>query len=96
MLGQQKSSCNDTNLDSQLPQIRPDTASNRGVDQKVLESRKWSSNSVINGDGELVDARVKGGLLPTPVTRDLKWGVPVPIDSADDKSMEGKVLCKFH
>ncbi|KAK0500372.1 tRNA synthetases class I (M)-domain-containing protein [Armillaria luteobubalina] len=72
-----------------LDQIQPRTEE---WIKKSWKAGKWSSNSVINGDGELVDARVKAGLLPTPVTRDLKWGVPVPIDSEDDKSMEGKVL----
>lgn len=55
---------------------------------------KWSPNSVINSDGELIDARLKSGLLPTPLTRDLKWGVPVPIDGEDVHGMAGKVLCK--
>lgn len=52
---------------------------------------KWSSNSVINNEGQIIDARLKGGLKPTPLTRDLKWGVPVPIDSEEDP-MKGKVL----
>ncbi|CAK5269359.1 unnamed protein product [Mycena citricolor] len=51
---------------------------------------KWSSNSVINGEGEIIDSRLNSGLLPTPLTRDLKWGVPVP--SSGDDGMEGKVL----
>ncbi|KAI0259896.1 methionyl-tRNA synthetase [Gloeopeniophorella convolvens] len=54
---------------------------------------KWSPNSVINGEGALVDARLKGGLRPSPVTRDLKWGVPVPVaDDDPDQEMKGKVL----
>ncbi|TFK75212.1 methionyl-tRNA synthetase [Pluteus cervinus] len=54
---------------------------------------KWSSNSVINNEGEIVDARLKGGLHPTPLTRDLTWGVPVPtIEGQDDQGMKGKVL----
>lgn len=53
----------------------------------------WSSNAVINGDGELIDARLKGGLRPTPVTRDLTWGVPVPhVDNKDHEGMESKVF----
>lgn len=57
---------------------------------------KWSSNSVINNEGEIVDARLKGGLHPTPLTRDLTWGVPVPtIEGQDDQGMKGKVLCKW-
>ena len=56
---------------------------------------KWSPNSVINTEGEIVDARLKGGLRPSPVTRDLSWGVPVPLlDGKDPYGMQGKVLCK--
>jgi methionyl-tRNA synthetase len=54
---------------------------------------KWSPNAVINHEGELVDARLKSGLLPTPLTRDLSWGVPVPIEGEDVHGMKGKVLC---
>ncbi|KAF9449518.1 methionyl tRNA synthetase [Macrolepiota fuliginosa MF-IS2] len=53
---------------------------------------KWSPNAVINHDGELVDSRLKSGLLPTPLTRDLSWGVPVPIEGEDVHGMRGKVL----
>ncbi|KAH9972765.1 methionyl-tRNA synthetase [Lactifluus volemus] len=54
---------------------------------------KWSPNSVINSDGTLIDARLKSGLRPSPVTRDLKWGVPVPVTDDDpDQDMKGKVL----
>lgn len=56
---------------------------------------KWSPNSVINADGELVDARLKSGLRPSPVTRDLQWGVPVPIEGEDEDGMKGKVLCEL-
>jgi methionyl-tRNA synthetase len=36
---------------------------------------------------------MKGGLIPTPLTRDLSWGVPVPVkDGEDDDGMKGKVL----
>ncbi|KIJ66874.1 hypothetical protein HYDPIDRAFT_108820 [Hydnomerulius pinastri MD-312] len=54
---------------------------------------RWSPNATINTDGEIVDARMKGGLRPTPVTRDLSWGVPIPhLGREDDKEMDGKVL----
>lgn len=62
--------------------------------KKSWKAGHWSPNSVINANGEIVDARVKAGLLPTPLTRDLKWGVKVPIDTEEDKAMEGKVLCE--
>ncbi|KAG8213115.1 tRNA synthetases class I (M)-domain-containing protein, partial [Butyriboletus roseoflavus] len=39
---------------------------------------KWSPNATINAEGEIVDARLRSGLRPTPVTRDLTWGVPIP------------------
>lgn len=63
---------------------------------KSWKKGHWSPNSVINSDGDLVDARLKGGLRPSPVTRDLLWGVPVPLlDGKDDYAMEGKVLCEL-
>ncbi|KAH9034414.1 methionyl-tRNA synthetase, partial [Lactarius hengduanensis] len=46
---------------------------------------KWSPNSIINSEGTLIDARLKGGLHPSPVTRDLKWG-----DDDPDQDMKGK------
>lgn len=62
--------------------------------KKSWKDGKWSANSVINGEGELVDARLKAGLIPTPLTRDLTWGVPVPIESEEDEVLRGKVLCE--
>lgn len=56
---------------------------------------KWSPNAVINADGTIIDARLKGGLIPTPLTRDLTWGVPVPVDGEDEFGMKGKVLCEL-
>ena len=56
---------------------------------------KWSPNAVINADGSIIDARLKKGLLATPLTRDLTWGVPVPVDVGDSFGMKGKVLCKL-
>lgn len=54
---------------------------------------KWSQNAVVNHEGEIIDARLKSGLLPTPLTRDLLWGVPVPVEGEDEHGMRGKVLC---
>jgi len=62
--------------------------------KRSWKAGKWSPNAVINSDGELVDDRLKAGLLPTPVTRDLQWGVPVPVEGEDIHGMKGKVLCK--
>jgi methionyl-tRNA synthetase len=62
--------------------------------KKSWKAGKWSPNSVINVDGDLVDARLRSGLVPTPVTRDLSWGVPVPTKEGD--GMKGKVLCKWN
>ncbi|KAF8638324.1 hypothetical protein AX17_002344 [Amanita inopinata Kibby_2008] len=53
---------------------------------------KWSVNATINAEGDIVDARMKSGLLPTPLTRDLTWGVPVPVEGDDVYGMKGKVL----
>ena len=52
--------------------------------KQSFKTGKWSPNSVINSDGELVDDRLRGGLRPSPVTRDLQWGVPVPIKEGED------------
>lgn len=61
--------------------------------KKSWKKGKWSPNATINADGEIVDARMKSGLKPTPVTRDLAWGVPIPaLGREDDKEMSGKVL----
>ncbi|EJF64745.1 methionyl-tRNA synthetase [Dichomitus squalens] len=61
--------------------------------RKSWKKGHWSPNAVINGDGELVDARLKGGLRPSPVTRDLTWGVPVPhVDGKEHEGMESKVF----
>jgi len=55
----------------------------------------WAPNAVINSEGEIIDSRVRGGLRPSPVTRDLTWGVQVPpLDEKDEDGVRGKVLCK--
>jgi methionyl-tRNA synthetase len=65
--------------------------------KKSYREGRWSNNSVINPDGVLIDARLRAGLRPSPVTRDLKWGVPVPlVDGKDEYEMAGKVLCKLY
>ena len=64
--------------------------------KKSWAKGKWSPNAVINSEGELIDARLKAGLRPSPVTRDLKWGIPVPVSPDDpDQEMKDKVLCMF-
>ncbi|KAG6813405.1 hypothetical protein H0H92_011383 [Tricholoma furcatifolium] len=61
--------------------------------KKSWKTGKWSPNAVINGDGIIIDPRLKGGLIPTPLTRDLTWGVPVPPEfETEEQGMKGKVL----
>jgi tRNA synthetases class I (M) len=62
---------------------------------KTWKVGKWSPNAVINSDGDIIDARLRGGLRPSPVTRDLVWGVPVPTTGKadEDEEMKDKVLC---
>ena len=64
--------------------------------RKSWKAGKWSPNAVINVDGEIIDARLRGGLRPSPVTRDLLWGIPVPAtgNTSEDEEMKDKVLCK--
>jgi methionyl-tRNA synthetase len=65
--------------------------------KKSWKAGKWSPNSVINADGELIDSRLKGGLRPSPFTRDLTWGVKVPhYDGVEEDGVKDKVLCMSH
>ncbi|CAG7847844.1 Probable methionine--tRNA ligase, cytoplasmic; AltName: Full=Methionyl-tRNA synthetase; Short=MetRS [Serendipita indica DSM 11827] len=58
---------------------------------------KWAPNAVINTQGEIIDSRLKLGLKPSAITRDLKWGVPVPAGGGvDEQGTESKVIyCWF-
>ncbi|KAG8890859.1 hypothetical protein FRB98_004904 [Tulasnella sp. 332] len=61
--------------------------------KKSWKEGKWNPNAVMNGEGEIIDARVRGGLRPSPLTRDLTWGVPVPVRAGEPSDgMEKKVL----
>ena len=56
---------------------------------------KWSPNNVVNGNGEIIDGRLRAGLKPSAITRDLKWGVPVPAGGGESEiGTEGKVICE--
>ena len=74
-----------------LDQIQPRTEE---YVKKAWAAGKWSPNSVINAEGEIVDKRVKEGLRPSPITRDLKWGVPVPVPEGESQEMASKVMCE--
>ena len=54
----------------------------------------WDVREVVK-DERVEDARLKQGLRPSPVTRDLEWGVPVPVEGEDVDGMRGKVLCTY-
>jgi methionyl-tRNA synthetase len=63
--------------------------------QKARAKGNWNSNPVITDKGEIVEPRMLGeGLRPSAVTRDLKWGVEVPIvgNEEEDEAMKGKVI----
>jgi methionyl-tRNA synthetase len=64
--------------------------------QETRVKGRWASNAVISATGEILEPRMKGGLRPTAVTRDLTWGVPVPEvgDPVEDAAMKGKVMCE--
>lgn len=65
--------------------------------QAARKKGEWDGNVVINSKGEIVEPRMKGGLRPSPITRDLTWGVPVAKTghAEEDAAMEGKVMCEF-
>jgi methionyl-tRNA synthetase len=48
--------------------------------QKSSVEGQWSSNGV-----SITHSWLKEGLEPRCITRDLKWGTPVPLDSMKDK-----------
>ncbi|TIC08713.1 methionyl-tRNA synthetase [Wallemia mellicola] len=60
----------------------------------TASQHNWPGNIVINSDREIVEARMKAGLQPSAITRDLKWGVPVPAvgEPEEDAEMAGKVM----
>lgn len=63
---------------------------------KTARKAKWGPNAVVNGEGVIIDARVKQGLRGSPVTRDLTWGVKAPlVNGKDEDGVSGKVLCKL-
>ncbi len=56
----------------------------RGELEKWLDTKRgWWKKNVMT----MVDGMLKAGLKPRPITRDLDWGVPVPLEEA-----RGKVL----
>lgn len=64
--------------------------------RKSWKAGKWSPNAVVNSQGEIIDARLKGGLRPSAITRDLRWGVPVPAGGGEEEvGTEGKVICEL-
>ncbi|KAF2347170.1 Methionyl-tRNA synthetase, partial [Trinorchestia longiramus] len=46
----------------------------------VESSKKWSNNA-----SSICNTWLRDGLLPRCITRDLKWGVPVPLEGYKDK-----------
>lgn len=74
-------------IQPQLEQNLKDSESTKSTGQASwtlrsvpIAARKanWTGNAVISSQGEIVDWRLRAGLKPSPITRDLKWGVPVP------------------
>lgn len=58
-----------------MPKIQPD------LEKWVAkQSANWSANSV-----SFTNTMLKGGLLGRCITRDLKWGTPVPLEEFKEK-----------
>eukprot|EP00743_Colponemidia_sp_Colp-15_P002268 GILK01002458.1.p1 GENE.GILK01002458.1~~GILK01002458.1.p1 ORF type:complete len:998 (-),score=175.31 GILK01002458.1:102-3047(-) len=60
-----------------LPELKPRLES---WIHKSSEKGKWSSNSV-----QITNAWIRDGLKPRCITRDLKWGTPVPLEKYSEK-----------
>jgi methionyl-tRNA synthetase len=58
-----------------LPKLEPEL-------KKWIEREKktWSNNAV-----QMTDAWIRDGLKPRCITRDLKWGIPVPLEGFEKK-----------
>lgn len=64
--------------------------------KKSWKAGKWSPNAVVNVKGEIIDGRLRAGLAPSAITRDLNWGVAVPSGEGElDEGMEKKVICEY-
>lgn len=60
------------------------------LDKLQPEVEKWSAESISKGDWPknsrvITESWLKEGLKDRGITRDLKWGVPVPLDGYDNK-----------
>lgn len=66
-----------THLYIDLPQILPKLQA--WIDRAAVEG-KWSKNAV-----QMTQAWIRDGLKTRAITRDLKWGIPVPLEGFEDK-----------
>jgi methionyl-tRNA synthetase len=61
----------------ELPQLKDKLVS---YIESMSVAGSWSQNAI-----QTTNAWLKEGLKPRCITRDLKWGVPVPLDEFKDK-----------
>lgn len=66
-----------THLYIDLPAILPKY---REWLDKTLKNSSWSNNAI-----KVTESWIKEGLTERAITRDLKWGVPVPLNGYEDK-----------
>lgn len=52
----------------------------RAFQEKSIEEGQWSHNAI-----SVTRGWINTGLLPRPITRDLKWGIPVPREGYENK-----------
>ncbi|XP_066291489.1 methionine--tRNA ligase, cytoplasmic-like [Branchiostoma lanceolatum] len=66
-----------THLFLNLPQIEPEL---NGWLEEILPNDSWSSNARV-----ITRTWIRDGLKPRCITRDLKWGTPVPLEGFTEK-----------
>ncbi|GBG92400.1 hypothetical protein CBR_g55333 [Chara braunii] len=58
--------------------------------KQTSEIGGWSSNAL-----QITNSWIRDGLKPRCITRDLKWGIPVPLEKYKDKSPKDVELVQF-
>lgn len=79
-------------LDGATPEVRQTKHIYLQLDKLQEKTAEWNKKSQVDGvwsdNGiNITNAWIREGLKPRGITRDLKWGTPVPLEGYDDKVM---------
>ncbi|PPJ60108.1 hypothetical protein CBER1_03141 [Cercospora berteroae] len=79
-------------LDGATPEVRETKHMYLQLDKLQDKTAQWNAKSQVEGlwsdNGiNITNAWIREGLKPRGITRDLKWGTPIPLPGYDDKVM---------